>query len=149
MPRHIEQPAARHSAPACLKMRSRPSCSAWSRTRAELEDHVATLLTDLGQALVLLEEDGPDAAANARDGGDVQGLLAERHGLQRCRLGWSEEALKRDYQILREEVEVALQSARDMVTDEAVDEAAAVIQRLLACAEEISLTAYELAQTGT
>src|SRR3954471_2761050 len=35
MPRHMEQPAARHSAPACLKMTSRPSASACSRTRAE------------------------------------------------------------------------------------------------------------------
>ena len=35
MPRHIEQPAARHSAPASLKTTSRPSDSACSRTRAE------------------------------------------------------------------------------------------------------------------
>src|SRR4051794_41538091 len=35
MPRHIEQPAFRHSAPKSLKTRSRPSDSAWRRTRAE------------------------------------------------------------------------------------------------------------------
>ena len=35
MPRHIEQPAPRHSAPASLKTTSRPSASACSRTRPE------------------------------------------------------------------------------------------------------------------
>ena len=35
MPRHIEQPAPRHSAPASLKIRSRPSSSACRRTRTE------------------------------------------------------------------------------------------------------------------
>ncbi len=35
MPRHIEQPAARHSKPAAVKMRSRPSASASAFTRME------------------------------------------------------------------------------------------------------------------
>ena len=35
MPRHIEQPARRHSAPAARKIWSRPSCSACSRTAME------------------------------------------------------------------------------------------------------------------
>src|SRR5690348_264305 len=35
MPRHIEQPAERHSAPAALNTASRPSASAWARTAIE------------------------------------------------------------------------------------------------------------------
>src|SRR6185436_8852620 len=35
MPRHMEQPARRHSNPACSKTRSRPSSSAWRFTVAE------------------------------------------------------------------------------------------------------------------
>ena len=35
MPRHIEQPACRHSKPALVKTRSRPSSSAWRFTFAE------------------------------------------------------------------------------------------------------------------
>ena len=35
IPRHIEQPAKRHSAPKSMKTLSRPSASASSRTRAE------------------------------------------------------------------------------------------------------------------
>ena len=35
MARHMEQPGSRHSKPASLKMRSRPSRSAWSFTRPE------------------------------------------------------------------------------------------------------------------
>ncbi len=35
MPRHIEQPAARHSAPAAVKTASSPSRSAWALTSME------------------------------------------------------------------------------------------------------------------
>src|SRR5258705_7861300 len=35
MPRHMEQPASRHSKPESLKTRSRPSFSAWALTRPE------------------------------------------------------------------------------------------------------------------
>ena len=116
---------------------------AHDRTRSELEDHTATLLTDLAQALVVLEEDGEDAPATARDGQEVQRLLARRHGAQRRRLGWTEAGLRREYGILREETESAL---RDMagaeLAPEAVDESLAVVHRLLAAAEELSVEAF-------
>ncbi|HEX8906876.1 MAG TPA: ATP-binding protein, partial [Longimicrobiaceae bacterium] len=60
--------------------------SARRHTRAELEDHLITLVTDLAQVLVMLEEDGEDTRGIARDADDVQRLLAERHGRQRRRL---------------------------------------------------------------
>jgi PAS domain S-box-containing protein len=116
------------------------------RTRSELENHTGTLLTDLAQTLVLLEEDGTDAPATAQDGGDVQRLLAERHGRQRRRLGWSEEGLRRDYEILREEVEAVLSSARDVASDETLREARPIVQRLLHRAFEVSLAAYRAAE---
>ncbi|HWK89990.1 MAG TPA: ATP-binding protein, partial [Longimicrobium sp.] len=77
--------------------------AARERTTSELEDHMSTLLTDLSQALVVLEEDGPDASITAADGRRVQTLLAELHGYQRLRLGWTREGLQREYEILREE----------------------------------------------
>jgi nitrogen-specific signal transduction histidine kinase len=112
------------------------------RTRSELEDHVGTLLTDLAQTLVLVEEDGSDAPATARDGGDVQRLLAERHGRQRRRLGWTEEGVRRDYRILREEVEEVLQGAGEVVTEDSIREGLPIIERLLDRALEVSLDAW-------
>ena len=72
----------------------------------------------------------------------MQRLLAERHGRQRRRLGWSEAGLRRDYEILREEVEAVLASAREVATDETLREARPIVQRLLQRALEISLAAY-------
>ena len=118
------------------------------RTRSELEDHSATLLTDLAQTLVLIEEDGADAPATARDGGDVQRLLAERHGRQRHRLGWTEEGLERGYQILREEVDAVLHAARDVASEEAIHEAIPIVHRLLDRARKVSLDAYRAEQAA-
>ena len=68
MPRHIEQPAPRHSAPASLKTTSRPSRSACSRTRTDpgttsIRVDSATVATvhDLGGGAQVL-----DAAVGAR-----------------------------------------------------------------------------------
>jgi PAS domain S-box-containing protein len=113
-----------------------------SRTRSELEDHMATLLTDLAQTLVLVQEDGAEAPAIARDGGDVQRLLADRHGHQRRTLGWTEEGLVRDYQILREEVEAVLQGAHEIATDDTIREAIPIVVRLLQRAQDVSVAAY-------
>jgi PAS domain S-box-containing protein len=116
--------------------------SARRHTRSELEDHLITLITDLAQVLVVLEEDGEDARGIAKDADDVQKLLAVRHGRQRCRLGWGEMELRREYEILGEEIETALNVARDVAEPGAVDEALPVIRRLLGRAEGLSVAAY-------
>ena len=116
------------------------------RTRSELEDHVATMLTDMAQTLVVLEEDGPDAEAIARDGSDVQHLLAERHGLQRRRLHWPETGLVREYEILHEEVERVLRHSGAGLAGHAVEEALLILQRLLDRARDISLRAFRSAE---
>ena len=108
-------------------------------TEAELEDHIPTLLADVAQALVILENDGDDAGSIAQDGVDVQELLARRHGQQRARLGWSAAGLLREYEILRAEVEFVLRDA--CASPRELDEALAVVNRLLGRAEDLSLRA--------
>jgi hypothetical protein len=109
---------------------------------------MGTLLTDLAQTLVLVEEDGSDAPATARDGGDVQRLLAERHGRQRRRLGWTEQGVRRDYQIIREEVETVLHAAGDVASEDTIREALPIVERLLDRALEVSLAAYRAGGDG-
>ncbi|HSU14691.1 PAS domain-containing sensor histidine kinase [Longimicrobium sp.] len=116
--------------------------SARRHTRSELEDHLVTLVTDLAQVLVVLEEDGDDARGIAKDADDVQRLLAIRHGRQRCRLGWSEAEVRREYEILGEEIETSLNAARDVAASRAVDEALPVVRRLLNRAVSLSIGAY-------
>jgi len=78
---------------------------------AVLKDHTVTLLADLGQSLVLLEDSSGDAADLLRDGSAIQRTIADRHGLQRQRIGWTGEALEAEFDILHEEVERAVRNA--------------------------------------
>ena len=73
-----------------------------------LEDHATSFLSDLFQSIVVLEraEELQDfeEANLLKDGSQIQRLVAELHGRQRQRLGWTEAALHREYEILDEEV---------------------------------------------
>jgi PAS domain S-box-containing protein len=76
---------------------------------ALLEDHLASFLADVASTLATV-----DLATNAPnesviDGSVIQRLVAERHGVQRARLGWSEAELAREFAILREELAGAVQ----------------------------------------
>ncbi|HST61757.1 MAG TPA: ATP-binding protein, partial [Longimicrobium sp.] len=109
----------------------------------EIEDHVATFLADIAQSLLILAETGgePDLM---RDGSDVQRLISERHGAQRCRLGWTEDAVRREFVVLKEEV---LTAARDGDGPE-VDAALRVLGQLVDRACEISLRGFRLANAS-
>jgi hypothetical protein len=116
-------------------------------TDAELEDHIAYFLADLAQALTALGEVGKGDAGEAgeagalallRDGSAIQRLIAERHGALRRRLGWTEEALAREYEILREEVERVLRRSAPVGAEHALAESRLVIRQLLERAEAIS-----------
>jgi PAS domain S-box-containing protein len=112
------------------------------RTRSELEDHLANFVADIAQQLVVLGEDGVDSAAIVQDGHDVQRLLAERHGSQRRRIGFTEAALVREHTILQEEIESVLRNARLSPVPSGADEAHAIVNRLLARSREIALHAF-------
>jgi PAS domain S-box-containing protein len=104
--------------------------------RAQLEDHVATTLVELGKELVTLDEGGGEPAL-LRDGTDIQHLIATRHGEQRARLGWTPVQLRREYDLLREEVATLLATV-PASADADRRTAHAILQRLLYRAEELS-----------
>ena len=110
-------------------------------TELDLADHAGTLLADVAQSLAVLGGPSGDAARLMRDGSRIQRLLAELHAEQRRRLGWGEEALRRDYEILREEAGRALRAS----LGERAAEGAATAARLLRQSERISLHALRAA----
>jgi PAS domain S-box-containing protein len=82
-------------------------------TEAQVEDHLATFLADVAGAL----HHAASAAGSTRSGEPtaalhdssvIQRVVAERHGAQRARLGWSERELHREFTILREEIAAAV-----------------------------------------
>ena len=78
--------------------------SAHALSTPELHDHMATFLVDIGRSLVTLHEDSSEPGL-LRDSSEVQRLISDLHGRQRCRLGWSAEELHREFYIVDEEVE--------------------------------------------
>jgi PAS domain S-box-containing protein len=136
------------------RLRTDPAMpSARGASDADIENHYKTYLTDVGQALVLLEEASLNALARAesldriRDGTEIQRLISERHGAQRFRLGWSEGELLREYEVLREEVEanVRRRAAASRAEDQ-VEEALSLIHGLINQATRTSLGSFRLAR---
>jgi hypothetical protein len=79
-----------------------------------------------------------------QDGVEIQRLIAERHGAQRARLGWTEATLKRECEILSEEVERALRHKLGEGGGR-LDEGLAVIRRQLDEATRIGIRALQRA----
>jgi signal transduction histidine kinase len=79
----------------------------------QLRDHATPFVGLLASQLTVLgETQGKDPDLLA-DGGHVQRLMAELHGAQRHRLGWSESDIERETNILFAEVERAIRIAVD------------------------------------
>jgi PAS domain S-box-containing protein len=113
-------------------------------TPLELADHCTSFIADVAQALIILEGSGgrPELM---RDGSEIQRLIAERHGQQRARFGWSEEALHREFRILDEVVERTMREAAADDPHVDLDAALAVLARLIRQAEQVSLRGLRLA----
>jgi hypothetical protein len=134
-----------------LQLRREPLMPAAATLRySQLVDHIGCMLADVAAALVTLDESGGAPSTLLVDASDIQRFVADRHGLQRARLGWSGEALARESAILFDEVERAVrrcfsESKYAMRRDEALG----VIRRFLEQAAESSRRALERASNQT
>ncbi|MDQ3997751.1 MAG: ATP-binding protein, partial [Gemmatimonadota bacterium] len=92
------------------RLRSDAAVAAVARplARPELEDHVVTFLGNLAQSLIIVGRSGGLESEALADSKEIQRVIAELHGRQRRRLGWTEAQLVRDYEILGEELEAAV-----------------------------------------
>jgi hypothetical protein len=121
---------------------------------ALLEDHAMSFLGDLFQSLVILEENeilpSGDESELLTDGTRIQTLISELHGRQRHGLGWTERALEREYEILKEEVESMVRRyASDIEGVGGVSWALEASERLLANAREASFRGYASASRAS
>jgi hypothetical protein len=117
-------------------------------TRTELEDHIATYLSDMGQFFAILDERGGERIPLIADGTLIQRLIAERHGAQRHRLGWTEDELRREYAALVAEVErVVLDSS--LLTGSPPSDTLPLLRVMLHEATEITIRGFtEAARRG-
>jgi len=114
--------------------------------RPELEDHGLSLLADVAQTLLIISEAGREAAELLRDGSTIQRVISERHGNRRYAQGWTETAVRRDHQLLREELERAVRARlRNHPRAESLEDAVQLLLRLVTNAEALSLGAWRRA----
>src|SRR5438105_322303 len=66
---------------------------------SQLSDHIPSYLADLGAMLIAIEEAAGQPSGHLVDGTEIQRLIADRHGAQRARVGWSAAALRYEYRL--------------------------------------------------
>ena len=110
---------------------------------SQVTDHLSTLLADIAGALIVVEEAAGASSPLLADAMEIQRLIAERHGAQRARLGWTEAAMRREFMIIREELD---RTVRRFVPPGGPLEpgtAVATVNRFVDQAEYISVRALE------
>jgi PAS domain S-box-containing protein len=108
---------------------------------AQLIDHFPAYVVSLGLALIAIAEVGIEASAQLRDRNTIRHDVAELHGAQRRRMGWSEADLSLEYALLRDEL-AALVRGRAKPGDAPADGVLDLVGRLLDQARAVSLRGY-------
>jgi hypothetical protein len=108
---------------------------------SQLADHIGTYVANLGGVLVAVEESRGQPTGLIADGSEIQRLVAERHGAQRARLGWTADALRREWRILGEEIERSIRRRLPDVDDSALGEGLTIIARFIDQGVELSIRA--------
>ncbi len=108
---------------------------------SQLADHMATYVADVASMLTAIEEARGQPTRLVADGTEIQMNVAERHGAQRARLGWTTDTLRREWSILREEIVRLVRRAASSVDAPSVAEGVVVLERFLEQGEEASCRA--------
>ncbi|MFN2566476.1 MAG: hypothetical protein ABR499_15880 [Gemmatimonadaceae bacterium] len=116
-------------------------------TRTELEDHLVTFLSDLFLVVMACGEGERARRQAMRDSAEIQRIIAELHGRQRRRFGWTVDQVEREYAMLHAEIQ-ALVRRRGADDPVACVAAAGLLMRLVAQARRCSRHGYRLAAAG-
>ena len=112
---------------------------------SQLADHAASYIADLATLLAAIEEARGKPSPLVADSADIQLYIADKHGQQRARLGWTPKALHREWTILSEEIGRVVRRAARQMHDRAGPEAVVILERLVEQANDRSGRALERA----
>jgi hypothetical protein len=127
------------------RIRTDPTLPAAGLRTSQVSDHLSTLLADIAGALIIVEEAAGEPSPLLADAMEIQRLVSERHGAQRARLGWKEASMRREFMIIREELErVVRHSVSALGVLDAAD-VVATVNRFVDQAEYIAVRAMEKA----
>lgn len=111
-----------------------------------IRDHADTLIAEIVRAATLLAETNGKASDLLRDGAEIQRLLAELHGAQRYRLGWSESEIATDVDTLSAQI---VETIRRLDSDApTADFVADVVVKILDQWKQTSIRGYRFAMSA-
>ncbi|HUF29361.1 MAG TPA: ATP-binding protein, partial [Gemmatimonadaceae bacterium] len=110
-------------------------------SEVELEDHLASFIPDLLQTLAAIQDAGGLESPNQYDSCVIQRVIAELHGRQRHRLGWSEAQLLREQSLFADGLR---QFAEARIPDDLGDRTTAIeiLERLTTRSTAITLRGF-------
>jgi signal transduction histidine kinase len=111
--------------------------------RSQLADHLAAYVADLASMLAAIEEARGQPSRLVAEAAEIQLYVAERHGAQRARLGWTTDIMRLEWRILGEELERIVRRGSMSVPEGAAAEALIVLDRVLEQAMERSTQVLE------
>jgi hypothetical protein len=126
------------------RLREEPIIEGTNALRAcQLSNHLIEYVAGIAATLMALEELRGDTSVEIADAARIHALIAECHGRQRGQLGWTTERLRREWTILREEVDRLVRLHSRELLEPALAEATRIVERMIAQAMEISARALE------
>jgi hypothetical protein len=113
---------------------------------SQVADHLSTLLADIASALLVVEEAAGETSPLLADAMEIQRLVAERHGAQRARLGWKEAQMRREFMIIREELERVVRRSVPLQGALEASDVVATVNRFVDQVEYIAVRSMEKAR---
>jgi signal transduction histidine kinase len=109
----------------------------------QLADHLGTFIADVAGALIIMNDVGGRPSPLLADATEIQRLISERHGSQRQRLGWTESTMRREFMIIREELESFVRRKFRDTDAHLLEDSIGVLDRFLDQAEYVGVRALE------
>jgi signal transduction histidine kinase len=130
------------------RLRDEPIVDGVSALRGcQLTNHLVAYVACIGTTLMAVEEMQGRMSAEVADATKIHAAIAEHHGRQRSQLGWTSERLRREWSILREELDRLMRFHGRAMVEPALAEAVRIVERIIAQGVEISARALERAAT--
>jgi len=110
---------------------------------SQVSDHLSTLIANILSSLAVIEEPSEKPSQMLADAMEIQRLVSDRHGAQRAGLGWNESAMRREFVILREEIERAVRQGLPRDGDLTPEDVMIAVGRFIDRAEFVAVRAIE------
>ena len=112
----------------------------------QLADHIVGYIAHTASMLKAIEEARGQPSRLITEGGELLAIVASRHGAQRARLGWTPRVLRREWAILREEIERVIRRSAALAAEPTVIQSVmTMLERFMQQGEQASIRSLQLA----